>query len=98
MSFVNATLVLRIGETVEEVTDSGLKPDTPTLFVGLVGDDSTVQVHPSGIRHMRLDGGANEWRAPRGKQVVKAAANNRQVVIAISGGEVIYFELDAQGM
>ena len=31
VSFTNATLVLSIGETVEEVTDSGLKPDTPTI-------------------------------------------------------------------
>lgn len=30
VSFVNATLVLSIGETVEEVTDSGLKADTPS--------------------------------------------------------------------
>lgn len=44
VSFVNATLVLSIGETVEEVTDSGLKTDTPTLFVGLLGDDAMMQV------------------------------------------------------
>lgn len=43
VSFVNATLVLSIGETVEEVTDSGLKPDTPTLCVALLGEDSLVQ-------------------------------------------------------
>ena len=44
VSFVNATLVLSIGETVEEVTDSGLKADVPTLLVGLLGEDSIVQV------------------------------------------------------
>ena len=44
VSFVNATLVLSVGETVEEVTDSGLKADTPTIFVGLIGEDSIVQV------------------------------------------------------
>ena len=43
VSFVNATLVLSIGETVEEVTDSGLKPDTPTLHTSLLGDDAIVQ-------------------------------------------------------
>ena len=31
VSFVNATLVLSIGETVEEVTDSGFLGTTPTL-------------------------------------------------------------------
>ena len=43
VSFVNATLVLSIGETVEEVTDSGLKPDTPTLHTSLLGEDAIVQ-------------------------------------------------------
>ena len=43
VSFVNATLVLSIGETVEEVTDSGLKADTPTLHTALLGDDAIVQ-------------------------------------------------------
>jgi hypothetical protein len=43
VSFVNATLVLSIGETVEEVTDSGLKADTPTLHTALLGEDAIVQ-------------------------------------------------------
>lgn len=97
VSFVNATLVLSIGETVEEVTDSGLKDDTPTLCVALLGDDALVQVHPSGIRHVRADGRTTEWKPPKGKPVMHACANSRQVVISLSGGEVIYFELDATG-
>jgi len=97
VSFVNATLVLSIGETVEEVTDSGLKADTPTLFVGLVGDDAMMQVHPAGIRHVRSDGRVNEWRPPKGKPIINATANHKQVVLSLSGGEVIYFELDAAG-
>lgn len=44
MSFVNATLVLSIGETVEEVTDSGFLGTTPTLSCSLLGDDALVQV------------------------------------------------------
>uniref|UniRef100_A0A915DI23 Cleavage/polyadenylation specificity factor A subunit C-terminal domain-containing protein n=1 Tax=Ditylenchus dipsaci TaxID=166011 RepID=A0A915DI23_9BILA len=37
VSFVNATLVLSIGETVEEVTDSGFLGTTPTIGCGLIG-------------------------------------------------------------
>ena len=37
VSFVNATLVLSIGETVEEVTDSGFLGTTPTLSCSLIG-------------------------------------------------------------
>lgn len=44
VSFVNATLVLSIGETVEEVTDSGFLGTTPTLACSLIGDDALLQV------------------------------------------------------
>lgn len=44
VSFVNATLVLSIGETVEEVTDSGFLGTTPTLGCALIGDDALLQV------------------------------------------------------
>ena len=46
VSFVNATLVLSIGETVEEVTDSGFLGTTPTLSCSQLGDDALVQVGP----------------------------------------------------
>lgn len=45
VSFVNATLVLSIGETVEEVTDSGFLGTTPTLSCSALGEDALVQVH-----------------------------------------------------
>ncbi|KAG6513470.1 hypothetical protein ZIOFF_023800 [Zingiber officinale] len=56
VSFVNATLVLSIGETIGEVSDSGFLDTTPSLSVSLLGDDSLMQVHPNGIRHIREDG------------------------------------------
>ena len=34
------------------------------------------------------------WRVPGQKRIVTAAANERQVVIALSGGEILYFEID----
>ncbi|GAB2286715.1 hypothetical protein Dimus_021110 [Dionaea muscipula] len=97
VSFANATLVLSIGETVEEVSDSGFLDTTPSLAVSLIGDDSLMQVHPSGIRHIREDGRINEWRSPGKKTIVKVGSNRLQVVIAVSGGELIYFEVDTDG-
>lgn len=44
VSFVNATLVLSIGETVEEVTDSGFLSTTSTLACAQIGDNALVQV------------------------------------------------------
>ena len=48
VSFTNATLVLSIGETVEEVTDSGFLGTTPTLACSRLGDDALIQAstHP----------------------------------------------------
>ncbi|KAI6698210.1 hypothetical protein NL676_018329 [Syzygium grande] len=97
VSFANATLVLSIGETVEEVSDSGFLDTTPSLAVSLIGDDSLMQVHPSGIRHIREDGRINEWRTPGKRTIVKVGSNRLQVVVALSGGELIYFEVDIIG-
>ncbi|KAK5795226.1 Splicing factor 3B subunit 3 [Gossypium arboreum] len=97
VSFANATLVLSIGETVEEVSDSGFLDTTPSLAVSLIGDDSLMQVHPNGIRHIREDGRINEWRTPGKRMIVKVGSNGLQVVIALSGGELIYFEVDMTG-
>ena len=36
----------------------------------------------------------DEWKTPGRKTIVRATANERQVAIALGGGEVIYFELD----
>lgn len=52
------------------------------------------QVYPGGIRHICADKRVNEWKAPGKKMIVKCAVNQRQVVIALSGGELAYFEMD----
>ncbi|UYV63982.1 SF3B3 [Cordylochernes scorpioides] len=97
VSFVNATLVLSIGETVEEVTDSGFLGTTPTLSCAQIGDDALVQIYPDGIRHIRADKRVNEWKTPGKKTIAKCAVNQRQVVIALTGGELVYFEMDPSG-
>ena len=97
VSFVNATLVLSIGETVEEVTDSGFLGTTSTLSCAQIGDNALVQIYPEGIRHIRADKRVNEWRTPLKRHIVKCAINHRQVVIALSGGELVYFEMDVVG-
>ena len=97
VSFVNATLVLSIGDTVEEVTDSGFLGTTATLSCAQIGDDALVQIYPEGIRHIRADRRVNEWRTPNKRHIIKCAVNQRQVVIALNGGELIYFEMDITG-
>ncbi|KAJ5344493.1 hypothetical protein N7452_002497 [Penicillium brevicompactum] len=97
LSFANGTLVLSIGEIVEEVSDTGFLSSAPTLAVQQLGEDSMLQVHPRGIRHILADRRINEWPAPQHRTIVAAATNERQVAVALSSGEIVYFELDADG-
>nr|XP_010937208.1 spliceosome-associated protein 130 A [Elaeis guineensis] len=98
VSFANATLVLSTaGETVNIVSDGGFLDTTRSLKVSLLGDDSLMQVHPNGIRHIRENGRIDEWKTPGKKTIVKVGSNRLQVVIALSGGELIYFGLDMTG-
>ncbi|KAF8639781.1 hypothetical protein AX17_001041 [Amanita inopinata Kibby_2008] len=97
LSFVNGTLVLSIGETIEEVQDTGFLSSAPTLAVQQIGSDALLQVHPHGIRHVLSDRRVNEWRVPQGKTIVTATTNKRQVVVALSSAELVYFELDLDG-
>jgi splicing factor 3B subunit 3 len=97
LSFTNGTLVLSIGETVEEVTDTGFLSTAPTLAVQQLGEDALIQVHPRGIRHIRADRRVNEWPAPQHRSIVAATTNERQVAVALSSGEIVYFEMDSDG-
>ena len=96
VSFLDATLVLSIGETVEEVTDSGFATKTRTLSASRLGDDALVQIHADGVRHIFADKRVNEWRAPAKLHITQCAVNDRQVAIAL-GSEIVYFELDRLG-
>lgn len=95
VSFADATLVLSVGETVEEMgKESGFLPNVPTLACSALGSDGgVVQVHPGGVRHIH-QGKAKQWHCPGLKRIEKASANESQVLIALAGGEIIYFELD----
>lgn len=46
---------------------------------------------------MLADRRVNEWRVPPGKTIVAATTNKRQVVVALSSAELVYFELDLEG-
>ncbi|KAL8927267.1 MAG: hypothetical protein Q9208_002443 [Pyrenodesmia sp. 3 TL-2023] len=97
LSFDNGTLVLSIGETVEEVTDTGFLSSASTLAVQQLGEDALIQVHPKGIRHIRADRRVNEWPVPQHRSIVAATTNERQVAVALSSGEIVYFEMDTDG-
>eukprot|EP00879_Flechtneria_rotunda_P016767 GHRR01017550.1.p1 GENE.GHRR01017550.1~~GHRR01017550.1.p1 ORF type:complete len:1036 (+),score=359.64 GHRR01017550.1:786-3893(+) len=97
VSFTNATLVFEIGEEVKETSQSGFLATVATIHTQLLEDGSILQVHAGGLRHIRTDRRINEWRAPGRRSITKAATNSRQVIIALQGGELIYFEMDHMG-
>ena len=94
VSFLNATMVLSIGETVEEVNNSGFLANVMTLSVSLIGRDMLMQVYSRGIRLIQSDSRVKEWQPPTNKKITKISCNNQQVIIAMTGGEIAYFELD----
>lgn len=97
LSFSNETTVLSIGENVEEVTDSGFLSSVLTIAVQQLGDDSLVQIHSNGIRHISAIKEVNEWTTPDHTYITAAASNNYQVAILLSNHELVYFEVDEDG-
>lgn len=97
LSFVNGTLVLAVGDTIEEVSDTGFISSAPTLGVQQLGDDALLQIYSRGIRHILANRQVNEWGVENQQAIVAATSNRRQVVIALSTNEIVYFELDMDG-
>ncbi|GKY94241.1 hypothetical protein MPSEU_000389900 [Mayamaea pseudoterrestris] len=98
VSFADATLVLSVGDSVEEVgKESGFEFDLPTLAASALGIDGAIcQVHRNGVRQIQ-NKQAKQWSCPGLKRIEYASVNESQVIIALGGGEVIYFELDPVG-
>ena len=98
LSAPSATYVLSIGESIEQVNDSGLVETSQTLGLQQLGEDSIVQVHTSGFIRLRGDGRREPWPdAPQRVAVACATTNRRQIVLATTAGELIYFAVDNEG-
>lgn len=97
LSFSTYSLVLAISDTITQIDDSGLITTTTTLALQQVGEDSVVQVHPKGIRQITGEGQTVDWEAPQHRTVVAASTNERQIAVALSSGEIIYFEIEIDG-
>lgn len=89
--------MLAIGESIEEVSDTGFISSAPTLGVQQLGEDALLQIYPRGIRHILADKRVNEWKVGPSQTIVAATTNQRQVVVALNTGEIVYFELDLEG-
>jgi len=101
ISFAQFTMVLSIGESVDEVHDSGFMVNTASILArGGMGNnrDAFLQVHPNGVYLFHLDGRTSNWElntaiSSKPNRVIRyASANSMQVCIVTSDGQVIYFE------
>lgn len=99
VSFRDRTKVLLVEENkVEETFTSGFELSSATLCAGQISENSLVQVYAQGVRF--IPGGiadaASEWKPPVPSRIISACCNNGQVLIALSSGTIIYFEVDLQ--
>lgn len=90
------TLVLSIGEVIEEVNDSKFVMDQPTVAVQQVGKSSIVQVYSNGLRHINGKKKVTNWYPPAGITITHATTNNQQVLLGMSNLELVYFETDPE--
>ncbi|KAK3816532.1 MAG: hypothetical protein J3Q66DRAFT_370074 [Benniella sp.] len=74
-----------------------LTADNPYDQYIIVSFSNATLVLSIGIRPTRANKQVTEWRSPGGRQIVRAAANRQQVVIALTGGKLVYFEVDDSG-
>ncbi|KAG5418179.1 RSE1 [Candida metapsilosis] len=88
------TLVLSIGEVIEEVADSEFVLDQPTVAVQQVGKSSIVQIYSNGLRHINGKKKVTNWYPPAGITITHATTNNQQVLLGMSNLELVYFETD----
>lgn len=89
--------MLNIGEgKISEVQNPVFYTNERTLHVGILEDNSYIQVTPTSIIHIKGDINnrkRTKWESGKGK-IMKACTNQRQVAISIEGGQIVYFELD----
>jgi len=96
VSFSNATMLLAIGDRVEEVRDTGFLNDISTIHACLLGLDALAQVHGGGIHLVQADKTTSDWISQDGEVVIAAAHTTSQIAIYMSSGDIILFELDSQ--
>lgn len=100
LTFSNATVALLVGDSVEEIPakDLGFNEAVQTIAVTVLADGAFLQVYPTAMRMIQfvngVKGAVREWQPPGKRSIVKAVCNERQVVLALSGGELVYFEVD----
>lgn len=108
LGFLRTTKILKIeSNSIEELNipnnPFNLKNDK-TLHVCSMGNTSIIQVCGNEMRQIAYNKSDEtfttklEWFPPAGIRVVAVASTNKQLAIALSNFEIVYFEVDSLGM
>lgn len=62
---------------------------TLSLHVGRMEDNSLLQIFPSGFRHIRVDKTVKTMKFEG--RIVKGVTKGRQMVLALVGGDIVYY-------
>lgn len=97
LSFFDGSIILKIGEEVEEAENSGFLDTVPTLNVHQIGSNTIVQVYAIGLKQIFYSKSDEpiksvDWSPPAGIEILFSACTNTQVLLALSNGDVVYFE------
>ncbi|GAB7355497.1 hypothetical protein MBLNU459_g5990t1 [Dothideomycetes sp. NU459] len=94
LGFRDTTLFLEAGENTHEVHNHGMRKDVFTIHMGLMGDYGILQVWDRGFRfYTGADGSMDDWKCPAHRTILKATSNHQQLCLALSSGELLYFEV-----
>lgn len=92
LSFLTHTTVLLIDEkgSINENKESGIDTTVSTLHMGIFENNSIIQVVSNGFNHIKEN---KVSRISFEGKILKAASNLRQMVLALAGGDLIYYEV-----
>jgi splicing factor 3B subunit 3 len=96
-SYTDRTTVLGIGDDVETLEDTAFITTRATITACQMGENSHVQVHARGVRTIHASGKVDTWDSPAHRTVVAGAANQRQLLLGLSSGELAFFFMDQNG-
>ena len=102
VSFDSSTMILSVtGDAVRQIAETdplsrSFAAEVATLNIGRMADDTIVQIHSGGIRHIRSELSNQEMPCPSDRKVVHSAINDRQVALALNGttNNLVYYESD----
>ncbi|KAH8742188.1 spliceosome factor [Cryptosporidium ryanae] len=93
ISFIDRSLVLSIGEHVEETTDTLFVLGEATIHAAsMIFYNSFIQVLESHVRYINNDF-VFDWKTSDNRKIVAGDSNGRQVALGLEGGLIVILEL-----